>query len=130
MLYITKITKLQAEIDRGTTRFAFLLSRWLDLTNAIGEGAEKLEPAVKLLERVFKLFGSAKLDLDQGRLPAPEEMKRLPSPTTDGPTIRTRNWRSDVIARRSRPPAAGPNEQPLHHVDCRSGKGLYKIPMV
>ena len=56
------------------------LSRWLDVTEAVGEGAENLEPAVKLLERVMKLFGRAKVDHDAGKLPPPEETQKLPAP--------------------------------------------------
>ena len=77
-----KIAKLQAEVDRSVTRLGYFLSIWYDLTNAVGEGAENLEPAMKLLERVFRLGGYAKAEHDQGRLPAPEDRKQLPGPTT------------------------------------------------
>jgi hypothetical protein len=75
-----KIAALQSEIDRSTTRFDALLSRWLDLTNAIGEGASNLDPAVKTLERIMRIFGRAKADHDQGQLSPPEEKKQLPPP--------------------------------------------------
>ena len=75
-----KISALQAEVDKSTTRFDALLSRWLDLTNALGEGAENLEPLVKLMERLRGVFGRAKAAHDQGQLPAPEEQKQLPGP--------------------------------------------------
>jgi hypothetical protein len=78
-----KIAALQSEVDRSTTRFDALLSRWLDLTNAIGEGAKNLEPAVKTLERIMQIFGRAKADHDQGQLPPPEEKKQLPPPKAD-----------------------------------------------
>lgn len=76
-----KIGKLQIEIDKTQTSFAAALSRWLDLTNAIGEGAENLEPAVKILERVMRVFGRAKSDHDIGKLPAPEELPRITGPS-------------------------------------------------
>jgi hypothetical protein len=78
-----KIAALQLEIDRSTTRFDALLSRWLDLTNAVGEAAKNLEPAVKMLERIMRIFGQAKADHDQRQLPPPEEKKQLPSPKAD-----------------------------------------------
>lgn len=75
-----KIAALQSEVDRTKTRFDTFLSRWLDITNAAGEGAENLEPVVKLLDRVIKIFGRAKADHDAGKLPAPEETRKLPGP--------------------------------------------------
>ncbi len=67
-------------MDRTRTPLAALLSRLLDVTNAVGEGAEKLEPAVRLLERVMKVLGRAKADHDAGKLPPPEETQKLPAP--------------------------------------------------
>ena len=75
-----KIAALQSEVDRTKTRFDTFLSRWLDLTNAAREGAENLEPAVRLLENVMRIFGRAKADHDVGMLPAPEETRKLPGP--------------------------------------------------
>lgn len=51
------IAELQAQVDRSGTLLSAFLSRFLDLTNAFGEGAENLEPAVKLLEHVMKVLG-------------------------------------------------------------------------
>ena len=71
------------EVDKSKTRFDAFLARWLDLTNAAAEGAENLEPAVKLLDRVMRILGRAKADHDAGKLPAPEETKKLPGPKTE-----------------------------------------------
>jgi hypothetical protein len=68
-----RISSLQLEVDRSTTRFDAFLSRWLDLTNAIGEGAENLEPAAKLMERILRVLGRAKADHDQLQLPPPKK---------------------------------------------------------
>lgn len=78
-----KIAKLQSEIDRSRTRFDAFLSRFLDLTNVVGEGAENLEPAVKLLGRLTEVIGRAKSAHDAGKLPSPEETRKLPRPESD-----------------------------------------------
>jgi hypothetical protein len=77
------MAKLQAEIDTSMTRVAAFYSRMNDLTAAVGEWAENLEPAVKIIERIKKCFGSAMEDSKQGKLPPPEETKRLPPPPDD-----------------------------------------------
>jgi hypothetical protein len=78
-----KISALQLEVDRSTTLMGALLSGYLDVMTAIGEGGERLEPAVKVLERLMGVFRRAKTDHDQGQLPPPEEKKQLPSPKAD-----------------------------------------------
>jgi len=78
-----KVAQLQAEVDRSTTWFSSLLSRWLDLTNALGEGAENLEPVARLMERLWKVFGRAKAEHDRQSLPPPERRKELPSPKSE-----------------------------------------------
>ena len=80
-----KINALQSEVDRSKTRLDAFLSRWLDVTNAAGEGAENLEPVVKLLGHVMKVFGRAKTEHDVGKLPPPKVPQKLPSPATDQP---------------------------------------------
>ena len=77
-----RIADLQSVIDRTKTPFEAFLSRFLDLTNALGEGAENLKPAANLLKRVIEAFGRAKADQDQGNLPPPEDTKNLPAPNT------------------------------------------------
>jgi hypothetical protein len=75
-----KISALQFEVDRSTTLMGAILSGYLDVMTAIGEGGERLEPAVKVLERLMRVFRRAKADHDQGQLPPPEEKKQLPPP--------------------------------------------------
>lgn len=79
-----RIAALQAEVDKSRTRLDAFLSRWLDVTNAVGEGAENLEPLAKLLERIMKVLGRAKAQQETGQLPTSEETKKLPSPEVDG----------------------------------------------
>lgn len=81
-----KVNALQSEVDRSKTRLDAFLSRWLDVTNAASEGAENLEPVVKLLDHVMKIFGRAKTEHDVGNLPPPDEQQKLPSPATDQPS--------------------------------------------
>lgn len=78
-----KISALQLEMDRSTTLMGAILSGYLDVMTAIGEGGERLEPAVKVLERLMRVFRRAKADHDQGQLPPPEEKKQLPPPKVD-----------------------------------------------
>ena len=80
-----KINALQSEVDRSKTRLDAFHSRWLDVTNAAGEGAENLEPVVKLLGHVMRIFGRAKTEHDVGKLPPPDVPQKLPSPATDQP---------------------------------------------
>ena len=78
-----KISVLQLEVDRSTTSMGALLSGYLDVMTTIGEGGEKLEPAVKVVERLMRVFQRAKADHDQGQLPPPQEKKQLPPPKAD-----------------------------------------------
>ena len=75
-----KIAALQFEVERSTTTLGALLFNYLDVMTAIGEGGERAEPAVKILERLMRVFRRAKADRDQGQLPPPEETKQLPPP--------------------------------------------------
>lgn len=75
-----KLAALQLEVDRSKTRFDALLSRMLDFTNAVGDGADNLKPLANLTERLMKVLGRAKSDLDMGLLPSPDETKKLAAP--------------------------------------------------
>jgi hypothetical protein len=77
-----RISRLQQEVDRDWTRTEAAMALWLDVTSAIGEGAKKLDPAIDRLERIMKVLGRAKSENDTRSLPAPEEQKQIPAPTT------------------------------------------------
>jgi hypothetical protein len=77
------LSSLQLEVDRENTRFDAFLSRLLDLTNAVGEGAENLEPLAKLMTRIMRSFGRAKADHDQRKLPPVKERRALPKPASE-----------------------------------------------
>ncbi|MCG6558127.1 hypothetical protein MB818_07945 [Ruegeria sp. 1NDH52C] len=57
---LRSLNQLQSEIDRNRTRLERVSDAWLQITSAIGNGAENLEPAVKLIERLSKAMGKAK----------------------------------------------------------------------
>lgn len=72
------VEKLQSEVNRNRTRLAAASEVWDTITDAIGKGAENLEPAVKLIERVRKRLGNAQLAEIEA-----EEHLQLPSPPED-----------------------------------------------
>lgn len=73
-----RLNALQEEVDRSRTRLEAATAVWLKLTEAIGAGAENLEPAVKLLQRVSgaisRLSMQQHLEAQQLRLPAPDTL--------------------------------------------------------
>lgn len=77
-----RIEKLQAEVSRDRTKSEIVIGLWLDITSAIGQGAEKLDPAIDRLARIMKLLGLARDDDATARLPAPAKPKRIPPPRT------------------------------------------------
>lgn len=72
-----KIASLQSEVDRDQTTVDALFGRMLDLSQTIGKAAEHVEPLVKLMERVKKIFWDA-----------PEKVEQLPKP--DRPKLITK----------------------------------------
>ncbi len=73
------LNQLQSEIDRNRTRLDVVAAAWLQITSAIGNGAQNLEPAVKLAERLSKAFGKAKrFEIEaenHPQLPPPDELE-------------------------------------------------------
>jgi uncharacterized protein YoxC len=72
---LSKIASLQSEVDRDQTTVDALFSRMLDLSQTIGKAAENIEPLVKLMERVKKVFWDAPEKVRQ--LPRPERQKLI-----------------------------------------------------
>ncbi|MGR0184097.1 hypothetical protein [Azospirillum aestuarii] len=79
----SKIAALQAEVDKSKTRLDAFLSVQLDITAAIGKGAESLEPVVKLLDSVKKIFSRAKDENEQAALEKPQERRLIEGPKRD-----------------------------------------------
>ena len=75
-----KITTLSEEVDKSKTRGEGLLSLYLDVTNAVSEGAKNLDPALERLDKIMRIFGRAKAEAKTAQLSPPEEQKRLPPP--------------------------------------------------
>jgi hypothetical protein len=71
----SKIASLQSEVDRERTTADAAFITMIDLSSALGECAENLEPAISKLERIKKLFwdNSKKVDM----LPKKERQKLI-----------------------------------------------------
>ena len=67
---LAKIATLQLEIDRDRTTIDAVFSKAIALSTVIGESADKLDPAVKLLERIKEVFWKQARPVPQ--LPKPE----------------------------------------------------------
>ncbi len=77
-----RISNLQEEVDRDRTRTEAGLALWLDITSAIGKGAENLDPAIERVKKIFDVFAKAKDEAEQKALTSPPERKRIAPPTT------------------------------------------------
>lgn len=62
---ITRLNQLSEEIEKEYTRLDRLGELWLSATRSIGEGAKNLEPAVRLIERLRKVFSAAQEEGEQ-----------------------------------------------------------------
>jgi len=72
-----KLSALQLEVNSDKTTLDSLMCKFIDISEAIGECGEKLEPAVSKLERVMAaIYGGAKRT---PRLPSKDRQKLLPS---------------------------------------------------
>lgn len=72
---LSKIAKLQSEVDRDQTTVDALFGRMLDLTQVIGKSADNLDPLLDKLERIKKLFWDNAKKVDQ--LPKPDRPKLI-----------------------------------------------------
>lgn len=77
---LRKLNELSTEIDKSRSGLTRFTSAFIEITAAVGEGAESLEPAVKLMERVAALFGKAKKENDVNRELGFGETKLLKGP--------------------------------------------------
>lgn len=77
---LSRLNDLSAEVDKsrsGLTKFADAL---IEISAAVGEGAEKLEPAVKLMERIAGVLGKARKENDVERITG-EDRKLISGPS-------------------------------------------------
>lgn len=80
-----ELNNLAAEVDRTKTRMEAIGGLLVYFSSVTGESAKRLEPAVKLAERIQGLFVASVNE--QEMLEAPEEVKLLESPTTSGDDV-------------------------------------------
>jgi chorismate mutase len=74
------VNLLATEVDRSVSRLTALINASLEITDVVGQGAENLEPAVKIMERVHKIFGRARKENENRELPPPEKQPLLTGP--------------------------------------------------
>lgn len=76
-----RINKLQDEIDRVRTGWQAFAGLMIEACDDVGEAAEKLDPVVRLIERVGSALGVAKrAENAQPRLPPPKEPRKIQPP--------------------------------------------------
>jgi hypothetical protein len=74
-----RINDLLSEVDHNRTKYEAYAALAIEVSNTTGSVARNLRPAGSLLDRIAKLFGSAKEAENTKALPPPQ--KRLsPSP--------------------------------------------------
>lgn len=80
-----RINALQDEIDRDRTRYEAFAALIIEAADDSGEAAKRLEPVVRLIERVGAAIGVAKRAEDsQPKLPPRKEPKRIEPPKANG----------------------------------------------
>ena len=73
-----RINALQSEIDRDRTRYEALGALIIEAADDMGEAAKRLEPVVRMIERVGAALGVAKRAEDAApKLPPRKEPKRI-----------------------------------------------------
>jgi hypothetical protein len=94
-----RINDLQEEVDRERTREQAFGALLIEACDDIGEAAKKLEPVVRLIERVGQAFGSAKrAENAQPRLPRPKAQKRIEAqkPAKEAPKPANRSFEKEL----------------------------------
>jgi len=81
----TRLNALAAEVDKGRSGLVRFADAFVEISAAIGDGAEKLEPAVKIMERIGALFGKARKENDVKSISGGEEQKLISGPVVEIP---------------------------------------------
>jgi hypothetical protein len=80
---MSRINALQSEVERNQTRVMSASEVMVELCGAVGQGAEKLKPAVRIIEKVVGALRGIQREAEKPQgpaaLPAPEKLG-LPSP--------------------------------------------------
>lgn len=87
-----RIADLQEEVDRDRTRTEAALALWLDVTTAVGKGADNLKPVLDRIESIMKVFAKARDENEQKALSGPKERKRIAAPTTPAEQPAQTGW--------------------------------------
>lgn len=95
---LKKIAALALEIDRERTGYRAFADLVIEAADDAGEAAKRLEPVVRLTERIGAAIGIAKRAEETRALPAPEERKRIEPPKTA---------KRPDFSRRKSPPGGG-----------------------
>lgn len=80
---ISKINALSEEIEKEYSRLDMLGDLWFSATRSLGEGAKNLEPVVRLIERVRKVFSTVQDEGEQRLLTDGGAKKALPAPAEE-----------------------------------------------
>lgn len=83
---LRRLNLLEIEVDKnrsGLIRFADAL---VELTSAVGDGADNLAPAVKIMERIGGVFGKARKENDVKLISGGGEPKQITGPADDAGT--------------------------------------------
>lgn len=86
----SKIGALAIEVDKDRTRTDTLMELVLEGSATLGEAAENLEPAVKLIEKLTNVFAKAKVESEPPALTGPNKgsgPKRITGPAVAEPPI-------------------------------------------
>ena len=82
------ISLLGREVDKEKTTLGTIMANMLDITKTAGESAENLDPLIKKIESLFKLFADAKEDSEMGQIEQ-EDRKMIEGPKEDSDTDQT-----------------------------------------
>lgn len=87
-----RVADLQEEVDRDRTRTEAALALLLDVTSAVGKGAENLKPVLDRIESIIKVLAKARDENEQKALTGPKERKRIAAPTTSAEQPAQQEW--------------------------------------
>lgn len=79
------ISLLGREVDKEKTTLGTIMANMLDITKTAGEAAENLDPLIKRIESLFKLFADAKEDSEMGQIEQ-EDRKMIEGPKEESGT--------------------------------------------
>jgi hypothetical protein len=79
---LARLNDLAAEVDRERTSIQRFADVFIALCEAVSTGAKKLEPAIRLIERITGAVSAASKEQPRLELPAPDKLS-LPAPKSE-----------------------------------------------